>query len=330
MEHRLPAHVTAAIDTLIDLIDSGRPVAVDQLRTSLNGLVQAGIAIAENRHRPGKPAVDIPVDGVEIRARRGQSAPDDDAEPLPADACRASFLPPRAMRNDPRYKEPCALKRGHERDGSKHQNRRGVTWGGRSKPRLTLSTSQATPPARRETPVTPSKQDLNARMQRLGQQMQTRRAQPAAQSRRARSVTGPGDPLDQARAAVQLATPPQWGWLPSERHVVLERLEQAGNRLLQHAVDTRATDTAHRREIEELRRQLLDVRSVLTPGSSMEVRQATLDRLTTAMRALEEPLTADRRVHRAMVLNFARRAEAFKRPVPEAPQHPWLPDRHIA
>jgi hypothetical protein len=325
MDQSLPAHVTASIDTLVDLITNGRPVPADLVRSSLEGLVQAGISIAEHRQGNGKTTATYTPSGMEIRgglSERAAADDDDEDMPLPADACRAVFNAPRAARSA-RTARPCGLKRGHS---GAHQNDKGVSWGTRSNGPKPAEVRSPAPAVRSSTMS--SQEDLKARTQRLARQM-TRQATRSA-GRTINRANGRSGPVEAAQRAVQLATPPQWGWMSSERRVVLERLEQAGARLLQHAVDHRATDTAHHREVERLRQRLLDARTLLMPGSSTDVQQATLDRLTGAMRALYEPLASQQRIDDSMARSFAARAQTANRPATPEPRHPWLPDRIVA
>ncbi|KES07323.1 hypothetical protein BU52_09965 [Streptomyces toyocaensis] len=321
MSAPLPAHVTASITNLVGLIHSGRTISDDHLTRALEGLVQAGISIAESRQGASHNAAVIHP-GLEVRASAHKAIDDDDA-PLPPNACGAVFTPPRAARSDPRYQAPCALDRDHlKRDPhSAHQNRKGVSWGTRSGRRMTTT-------EKRNTAMAPTKEALKARTERLARQM-TVRTVPGGRVT-SRDSRGPATPLDAAQRALELAKPPQWGWTRSERRVVLERLEQTATALLQHALDHRAGDLAQRREIEGLQRELVNVRSALVPGCTVEVRQASLDRFTAAVRSLLTPLQDQDRITRSVVRRLNAQAEVAGRPAPQPAAHPWLADRSIA
>jgi hypothetical protein len=318
MSAPFPAHVTASITNLVRLIHSGRTISDEHLTRALEGLVQAGITIAESRQGPSHNAAAIHP-GIEVRA--GAHGTEDD-EPLPPNACGAVFNPPRAAGSNPRYQAPCALDRDHlKRDpNSAHQNRKGVSWGTRSGRRIAST-------EKRNTTMTPTKEALKARTERLAQQM-TARTAPAG---RVTSLASrrPSTPLNAAQRALDLAKPPQWGWLPSQRRIVLERLEQAGTVLLQHALDHRAGDLAQRQEIAGLQRELMNVRTALVPGNTVEVRQSTLDRFTVAMRSLLTPLQDRDRITRSLNRLITDRQMEARRPV-QAPAHPWMTDRSVA
>ncbi|WP_031071383.1 hypothetical protein [Streptomyces sp. NRRL S-118] len=238
---------------------------------------------------------------------------------VPADACGATFTrAPKAARNS-RTLAPCLLKRGHT--GS-HENENGVSWSQATSARRQISTRTD-----QKGDSTMTTTELKARMKRMQRVMANRTASDAQLER---SIPIADGPLARAAQAVSLARAPQWGWLASERRVVLERLTQAGDALLRHALDTRATDTAHRREIEELRRQVVAAGALLAPGVATDVQQETLDTLSEAIMSLHKPLNDEAR----LAANFARRLaegkQAQETPAPAAPQHPWFTHRHVA
>ncbi|MEV6651195.1 hypothetical protein [Streptomyces sp. NPDC051219] len=241
---------------------------------------------------------------------------------LPRGACAATFAhAPHAARNA-RTLRPCHLKRGHS---GKHENDSGVSWEDRttSGARRTIRTERS------KSVPTPTSSSLQARMKRAEKAMNApasaTRSTSSAYTRR--TVDGP---VQQAKRAVDLATPPQWGWWPSQLRVVLENLERDGSKLLQYAVDHDQTPSSNRRETEQLRSQLHEARGVLMPGVEVKVRQEFVDSLRKAIRAVAKPLEEQQRDQQQWTERLAAGRRALDNPAPPAPAHPWFAGSSVA
>lgn len=310
MSDHLPANLQSTIGNLVRTIQDCDSIDPGKLAAALEGLVHAGVTLGQARQAPGGP-----LGGMQIRSRQLTVRDDEDDEPLPPNACGAVFTPPRTVRSDPRFLAPCALKRGHS---GKHQNRKGVSWSTR--------TATTQPAQQRSTPVkTPSPKELKERMRRLQARMGTPAAPASTNTRTA--VDGPAQ---QAQRAISLARPPQWGWMPSQRRIVLGQLERAGTQLLKHALANSPTVSAHQPDTQKLDRLLSDARSILTPASQVDVRQETVDRLSDAIGAMAQHVAAEEQAQHRFAERLAAGRAALANPAPAPAPHPWFAETSAA
>ncbi|MFE9736521.1 hypothetical protein [Streptomyces sp. NPDC006477] len=310
---QLPSDITSAIDSLVQTISTARSVDKAGLTSALEGLVQAGVALGEQRQTaqttlPAHQALDLEVrssqpHGVETRGATG--------------SCGATFdRVPRDARNT-RTLAPCHLTRGHT--GS-HENAHGVSWTSRAKQAMTLR-------AEPKKGTTVNTTDLKARMARMERQMNARSTKPAPARTTARRAAG--GPVDAARRAVDLATHdiPNCGWMPSQIAVGLRHLEDAGEKVLRLA-DT-ADLKAHAQKIATLRRQLVDVRNATLPGADVSaLRQRDITNLAKAIEAVLKPLEEIQRSNDVFVRALADMREASLQPRRAPAQHPWAAEAH--
>ncbi|MEU2162415.1 hypothetical protein [Streptomyces sp. NPDC019208] len=318
MNDQLPTDVQTTISALVRTIRDADSIDTLKLTAALEGLVHAGVTLGQGR----QSASSGPLGGMEIRSRQvGRRDDQDDDEPLPAGACGTIFNPPRAVRSDPRFQAPCALKRGHS---GKHENRKGVSWGGPVK-RVTARPATTV----RSNPVTtPTPKDLKARHERL-RALMAPPAAPAAPARTSRPTAAHG-PAQEAQRAIELARPPQWGWMPSQRRIILRQLEQAGSTLMRHALANSPTVAAHQPRTQHLDRLLADARSILTPASQVDVRQETVKRLSDAISAMADHVAKEEQADRRFAQRLADAREALAKPAPAPAPHPWFTGASVA